>query len=401
MFSKECEMKTQVVIVGAGPAGTGLAISLRKHGIESIVIEKETFPRLHVGESMTGECGASVRALGLEAEMEKYNFPVKWGTMVYGTEGRNSFYVPVMGRDKDNNLFEQKAWQVRRSDFDKMMLEVCQKQGTQVVKGMATDVLRNDKGIPCGVKYKTDAGEEKEIHADMVADASGQATFLSTKGVAGKRSMGRYSKQLAIFSHFKGVERPVPTEGNPLTTDDTIIYYQKHNHWAWFIPINNELVSIGIVTPAEYFRSSRKSMKDFLLSEMQTLNPELAKRIQNAEMVEDAHSCANYSYQIKDFAGHGFLCMGDAHRFIDPIFSLGLHFSLVECRKAADVIADYLNGKLAHLDNPFEEHMKFCEVARVERGGARRGGRGYLILSPVCTVEQGRQAVFRRPCSLA
>jgi flavin-dependent dehydrogenase len=95
---------------------------------------------------------------------------------------------------------------------------------------------------------------------------------------------------------------------------------------------------------------------------MKTLNPELAKRLEDAEIVEDVHSCANYSYQIKDFGGPGFLCVGDAHRFIDPIFSLGLHFTLVECRKAADVIADYLSGKTAHMANPFEEHMKFCEM---------------------------------------
>lgn len=355
-------MKTQVVIVGAGPAGTGLAISLHKQGIESIILEKETFPRLHVGESMTGECGASVRALGLEEEMAKYKYPVKWGTMVYGNDGRNGFYVPVMGRDKDNNMFKQSTWQVRRADFDKMLLDVCADKGVKIIKGMATDVLRNENGVPCGVKYKNADGEELEIHADMVADASGQNTFLSTKGVAGKRNMGKYSKQLAIFSHFEGVERPAPGEDGQLMTDDTIIFYQKRNHWAWMIPINDKLVSIGVVTPAEYFRSSRKSMKDFLLSEMKTLNPELAKRLDKAEMVEDAHSCANYSYQIHDFAGPGFICVGDAHRFIDPIFSLGMHFTLVECRKAADAIADYLNGKTAGMEQPFADYMKFCEL---------------------------------------
>lgn len=355
-------MKTQVVIVGGGPAGTGLAISLYKQGIESIILEKENFPRLHVGESMTGECGASVRALGLEAEMAKYNFPVKWGTMVYGTEGRNSFFVPVMNRNQEGELFEQQTWQVRRSDFDNMMLNVCKGQGTQVIKGMAKDVLFNDRGVPCGVKYKTDDGEEKEIHADFVADASGQATFLSSRGVAGERAKGNYAKQLAIFSHFKGVKRPDPVADAPLTADDTILYYQKRDHWSWYIPVNQELVSIGIVTPAEYYRCSGKNKKEFLLSEMQTLNPELTKRILDAEMVEDVHSVANYSYQIKNFGGHGFLCIGDAHRFIDPIFSLGLHFSLVESSKAAIEIADWLSGKRTDMDSPFEEHMKYCEM---------------------------------------
>jgi len=355
-------MKTQVVIVGGGPAGTGLAISLRKHGIESIILEKESFPRLHVGESMTAECGASVRALGLEAEMAKHRFPVKWGTMVYGTGGHNGFFIPVMGRDENNNMIKQPAWQVRRADFDKMLLDQCVNQGIKAIRATATDVLKNGQGIPCGVTYKTPEGEMLEIHADFVADASGQHTFLSTKGVAGKRQLGRYAKQLAIFSHFKGVKRPKPGEEGEMMTDDTIIFYQQRNHWAWLIPINDELVSIGVVSPTEYFRSQGESMKDFLLREMQSLNPQLAKRVGDAVMVEDAHSVANYSYQIKDFGGPGFLCVGDAHRFMDPIFSFGLHFTLVECRKAADVIADYLGGKTNGHAKPFEEHAKFCEL---------------------------------------
>ena len=354
-------MQTQVVIVGGGPAGTGLAISLKKLGIKSIIVEKAGFPRLHVGESMTGECGASVRALGLELDMAKNRYPIKWGTMVYGADGRNSFYIPVMGRDKENKLFKQYTWQVRRSHFDKMLLDACTDQDITSVKGMVTDVLCNDKGVPCGIKYKNDAGEETEIHADLVADASGQHTFLRSKGLTSERLMGKYDKQLAIFSHFKRAERKV-VEGHPLQPDDTIIFYQKRNHWAWFIPIDDELVSIGVVTPSEYYRSKHENTKDFLLREMKSLNPELLKRLDDAEMVEDVHSCANYSYQIKEFGGPGFLCIGDAHRFIDPIFSLGLHFTLVECRKAADAIADYLSGKTAHLANPFEEHMKFCEV---------------------------------------
>lgn len=354
-------MKTQVVIVGGGPSGTGLAISLKKKGIKSIIVEKEGFPRLHVGESMTGECGASVRALGLTEDMAKHNFPIKWGTMVIGTDGRNSFYVPVMGRDKDNNLFKQTTWQVRRSHFDKMMMDTCIDQDITSIKGMATDVLKNDQGIPCGIKYKNEAGEEMEIHADFVADASGQHTFLRSKGVTSERLMGKYDKQLAMYSHFKGVKR-LTEEGKPLQPNDTIIFYQKRNHWSWMIPIDDELVSIGVVTPSEYYRSKGETKKDFLLREMMTLNPELAKRLVDAEIVEDVHSCANYSYQIKNFGGPGFLCIGDAHRFIDPIFSLGLHFTLVECRKAADVIDEYLAGKCADMANPFKEYMEYCEL---------------------------------------
>ena len=108
-------MKVPVVIIGGGPAGAASAMFLAQHGIASTIVERESFPRYHIGESMSGECGAIVRLLGLEDEMTRRNFPIKRGLTVYGSGGTNAWFVPVMGRDNDWNLFPQTTWQVRRA----------------------------------------------------------------------------------------------------------------------------------------------------------------------------------------------------------------------------------------------------------------------------------------------
>src|SRR4051812_37534751 len=115
------DMKSSIVIVGGGPSGAASAMFLRAQGIACVIVEKDSFPRYHIGESMSGECGALVRTLGLEDEMRRHDFPVKRGLTVYGANGKNAWFVPVMGRDKNWELFPQSTWQVRRSVFDKLL----------------------------------------------------------------------------------------------------------------------------------------------------------------------------------------------------------------------------------------------------------------------------------------
>ncbi len=120
-------------------------------------------------------------------------------------------------------------------------------------------------------------------------------------------------------------------------------------------------MSIGVVTPSEYFKSTADSKRDFFLREIEQLNGRLRERVQDIEILEEMRASSNYSYHIKQFTGKGYLCVGDSHRFIDPIFSLGMHFATVEARFAADAIADYLQGKTADLDNPFQAYQEHAE----------------------------------------
>ncbi len=351
-------MKTDVVIIGGGPGGSAMSMFLKERGIESIIIEKETFPRFHIGESMTGECGGVVRALGLEAKLNASPHQViKRGLTVYsGESGNNKWYVGVAARDENNNLVPQYTWQVHRNQFDKMMLEEAVERGTPLIPGMATAPLFNEDGSVRGVQVRTNDGDTLDIEAEVVVDASGQSTFLANHGVTSRKYRGNYDKQIAIFSHVVGAQRdPAPNDG------DTLIYYKEKYHWAWFIPLDEETTSVGVVAPAAYFRDHNESKEEYLRRELHELNADIKRRIPEINFVEETRAIPNYSFQVKQFTGKGFMCIGDAHRFVDPIFSFGLYVTMKEAQYGAQAIAGYLNGDNRDADNPFEEYQRFVE----------------------------------------
>ena len=353
-------MKTKVVIVGGGPGGSSCALSLAKHGIESVIVEKDTFPRYHIGESMTGEAAAIMRQIGMEKEMKNSNFPVKHGVKVYGAGGKNDWFVPVMARDMDDNLIEQSTWQVRRSDFDKMLLEEAIARGVNQISGQAIKPLVDDDGSVCGVEVRLDNGSNMKIESDVLLDCSGRSTFLASSGITGPKYRGNYDRQIAIFSQ---VSNTIRDSGNTRDTakDNTLIFYQEKFHWAWFIPLDEEVVSVGVVNPSAYYLEKRQSPKDFLIRELHELNPELKRRIPDVKLVEETRSVVNYSYQVRRFTGKGFICVGDAHRFTDPIFAFGLYATMKEAGLAAEAVKDYLNGVDRDQPNPFARHQLLCE----------------------------------------
>ncbi len=353
-------MKTQVAIIGGGPAGAASAIFLQREGIASVIVEQSAFPRYHIGESLTGAAGKVLRELGLEDEMRRREFPTKQGVKVFGQSERISWFVPVTGRDENWNLFPWDTWQVRRGEFDKLLLDRAVEGGAGLIHGRATRPLLSEDGVVSGVMVKPDDGPEFELHAGLVLDCSGQATWLANLGdVTGPKYLGAYDKQIAIFSQ---VANTVRDDGGTRQThpDNTLIFYQQKYHWAWFIPLDHEVVSVGVVIPAAYFLEKHESKRDFLRRELHELHPELKRRLPQAELVEDVHVVPNYSYQVRRFAGPGFVCVGDAHRFLDPIFSFGVTVALREAQILAPLVRDYLGNGRTSAD-PFAQYQVAAE----------------------------------------
>ncbi len=312
-----------MLIIGGGPGGSAMAMFLAREGIKPVILEQEEFPRFHIGESMTGEAAQLVRRLGLEQEMTKREHPVKHGVKVFGSSGQNSWYVPVSSRDKEWKLSYSTTWQMRRSNFDTMMLKEAEKRGATVMRGTATKPLLADDGTVCGVTVRWPDGKSEDIETQMVLDCSGQATFLANQRVTGPKYLGNYDKQVAFFSQVTGAVRGSGTSGEE-AKDNTLIFYAKKFHWAWFIPLDKDVVSVGMVTPNADFLAKKQTPEQFFRNELYDINPELRNRIPELNLVEKVHVIPNYSYQVRGFCGKGFICIGDAHRFIDPIFSFGL-----------------------------------------------------------------------------
>jgi flavin-dependent dehydrogenase len=353
-------MKTDVLIVGGGPGGAATAMFLAREGIKPLILEPESFPRYHIGESLTGAGGKVLRDLGLDPEMYRRKYPTKQGVKVYGNSSRGSWWVPVTGRDAEWKLFEWDTWQVRRSDFDNMMLDEAVRRGAGLVRGRALKPLFTGDGAVRGVQASLD-GKAEDIECELLLDCSGQATFLANVGGAtGPKYLGNYDRQIAVFSQ---VATAIRDDGSSRDAhpDNTLIFYQKKFHWSWFIPIDREVVSVGVVIPSQYFIDRKETKRDFLIRELHELHPELKRRIPEVQLVEDVHVIPNYSYQVRSFCGRGFVCVGDAHRFVDPIFSFGVTVAMREGQFVAPLVRAYLEGENRDRANPFAEHQLACE----------------------------------------
>ncbi len=352
-------MKTDVLIVGGGPAGAASALFLKRQGIDSLIVEAEDFPRYHIGESMTGAAGQLLRDLGLEGEMTRLRFPVKCGVKVFGKSSAGNWFVPVRGRGADGNMFDAETWQVRRSEFDKMLLDKALDGGATLIHGKATRPVIRD-GVVKGAHVSMRGGGQLTIESEMLLDCSGQSTWLANLGgVTGPKYVGAYDKQIAVFSHVRGAIRDSGTARDE-RKDNTLIFYKEKYHWAWFIPIDDETVSVGVVAPSSLLPKG-ESLHSYLTRELPELHPELKRRLPVLDLVEEVRAIPNYSYQVRDFCGKGFICIGDAHRFVDPIFSFGLSAALREAEFAASVVRDWLGGKNRDEANPFAAYQLFCE----------------------------------------
>lgn len=354
-------MKADVVVVGGGPGGSACAMYLSRAGISSIIVEQESFPRYHIGESLTGEAGGVLRDLGLLDNMTRAGYPIKHGVKVYGPNPDHYWFVPVMMRTKEWELSPITTWNVRRSLFDTLMLDEAQERGATVIRGKALKPIVGDDDSVHGIQVQMSDGGIAEIRSELLLDCSGQATWLANHGgVTGPKYMGAYDKQVAFFSQVVGM-RLDGGEERSMQRGNALIFYKSKYHWAWAIPIDDEVTSVGIVIPSAYFLDKRERKTDFVRRELRELNRELSDRLPEITLVEDVHVIPNYSYQIRGFTGKGFICVGDAHRFIDPIFSFGVYVTMKEGYFLAPVIKAYLEGANRDAANPFVDYQVFAE----------------------------------------
>lgn len=332
-----------VVIIGCGVSGSTLAAYLASSGVSVLTIEKESFPRYHVGESLTGMVGKIIAELGLEEQMSQYKFPLKGGVKVLGREAKSEFFVPAL----------RPTWQVRREEFDQMLLDKAIECGAEHRYGTVKEVLKEgDKVV--GIKYIPSDEDKtiKTIRAKVVADASGQSTFLSRQKIAGqRRNYETFKKQVAVFTQIKDAIRDPGAMG-----DNTFLFYAQLYHWAWFIPISEDTVSVGIVVPTPKMAECG-GKQETLEWGLDNISPDLKRRVENLPY-ETVRAISNYSYSVDPFVGNGWLCVGDAHRFCDPIFSFGVSLGMVEAKQASIAITKALSDD--NCTHHFQEYAAFC-----------------------------------------
>ena len=351
--------KHPVIILGGGPAGAATALYLLRHGITPLIIERDEHPRYHVGESLTGATALALKDLGLGPAIEAQNYPIKHGALFYGPNGKNNFWVPLVKRNAEDEQVPNYTWNVKRSSFDKILFDAAVERGTIRIKATALAPIMEDDAV-IGLTIRKPDGTTDKLFCEVLVDASGSATFLANHRVTGKKVPGNSDKQIGFFTQFANAVRDNGAELHQ-QPGNTLLYYQAKHHWAWFIPVSEEMTSVGIVVKTDYFKKSGMSKEEFMLHECRHMTPALSNRLPDLTPQEPINAIPNFSYRVHNYTGQGFVCVGDAHRFIDPIFAYGVYFGIQEGEFAAAAIAKVLAGEGQTGGNPFAEYERLCD----------------------------------------
>jgi flavin-dependent dehydrogenase len=344
---------TDVIVIGGGPSGSATATLLAQRGYRVTVFERDHFPRFHIGESMIPYCYPMVKRLGMLDKMKGSHFTKKYGVQFINELGKLS--EPFRFGQYDPHERSQ-SWQVVRSEFDKMLLDNARDQGVIVHEGARVLDVLFDGDRAYGVKVKLEGETEKEVRAQVIVDASGQSSIIMDR--MNLREWDPVLKKAAIWTYWKGAYRDPGIDGG----GTVVIQTEGKKGWFWYIPLHDDIVSVGVVAGHDYLFKDRASKDpETIYWEEVSRCPGLQPRIKDAVRTEDYRMQKEYSYKAKKAAGDGWVLVGDAFGFLDPLYSSGLMLALTSAGMAADSIADALDA-----NDPSEDRLRSWESAHVK-----------------------------------
>lgn len=323
-----------VIIIGGGPAGAATATILAEKGHRVLILEREKFPRYHIGESLIPFTFGPLERLGMIPHMRGSHFVKKYSVNFVQPDGRRS--QPFYFHTRYDRETVAQTWQVMRSEFDLMLLNNAREKGAEVrEETTVTSLVRNDSGHVIGVEAQSKDGRRETLLAKLVVDATGKEAFASTR--LGWRVGDPYLNKVAVWTYYKGSKR---AEG--IDEGGTTIAFIPHKGWFWHIPMHDDLVSVGVVAEGKYL--SREGVRDPKVM--------FEREIEENQWIKDhlsaGHSTgeywitSEYSKHSKFGACKGLVLVGDAYAFLDPVFSSGVMLALKSGVLAGDAIHDAL-----------------------------------------------------------
>jgi flavin-dependent dehydrogenase len=330
--SREPSVGPDVVVIGGGPAGSTTATLLAQQGLRVEVFERERFPRFHIGESLIPETYWVLQRLGMLPKMQKSHFVKKHSVQFVNANGKLSapFYFA------DNKPHEcSQTWQVVRSEFDQMMLENAREHGAVVHEAVRVLDVIFEGGRAVGIKVKADDGVARDVRAKVVVDASGQTGLIQNR--LRLRVWDPVLNKGAIWTYWKGAYRDTGRDEGATI----VIQTPSKNGWFWYIPLHDDTVSIGVVAPFDYLFKGRGPYAETYESEVD-LCPAIQDRVKTATRVTGYFATKDYSYRATEVAGDGWVLVGDAFGFLDPLYSSGVLLALRSGEMAADTIVEGL-----------------------------------------------------------
>lgn len=318
-----------VVIIGGGPAGAAIGCYLSMAGIQNTIFESANHPRAHVGESMVTSSTRVFREIGFLETMEREGFVKKYGASWHAPANRGKFAIEFAEFPQEG-VHQDYTYHVDRSKFDLLLLKHAESFGTKVYQGVHVKQVLFQGDTANGVRVNLN-GREIDVPARMVVDASGRQTLLGRQ--LNLKVKDPIFNQFAIHAWFEKVDR-----GNDECADHIHIYFLPvERGWVWQIPITETVTSMGVVVEKEVFKEARTDLEGFFQQQIQT-NQNLAHAMRQAQRLNDYKTEGDYSYSLTSFTGNGFLMIGDAARFVDPIFSSGVSIALYSAKYASERI---------------------------------------------------------------
>jgi flavin-dependent dehydrogenase len=342
---------SDVLVIGGGPAGSTVSAFLAMKGWSVTLLDKVCHPRFHIGESLLPMNLPILERLGLADEIEAasiYKYGAEFNVDRAGAKPQTFYFARALGDSPPH------AYEVRRSEFDNLLLRNAEGKGVKVLEGeRVTEVA-------CGPARQTarsvsEGGEETIWTSRFLVDASGRDTFLGRN--AGLKQKNPRHNSAAIFGHYENViRRSGRDEGN------ISIYWFKHG-WFWMIPLKDGAMSVGAVCFPEYLKSRRSSPEEFLWDTI-ALCPGVRDRMRHAKPAGPVQATGNYSYTSDRMYGEGYLLVGDAFAFVDPVFSSGVYLAMTGAEKAAAALD-------ACLRDPSRWDHQLASLQRQVRRGIR------------------------------
>jgi flavin-dependent dehydrogenase len=304
-----------VVVIGGGPGGSATAGLLAKQGHKVLVLEKEKFPRYHIGESLITGSMPTLEALGLRDRLDKMGFVKKYGgSLLWGkNQGTWDF------RFTEASEYEH-TFQVRRADFDSVLLGRARELGALVIEEATAQDAIFDGDRAVGVRYlrKGDA-EPTTVSCKLLVDATGQSHLLARK--FGLIDYHDDLRNIAVWAYFQNCRRYGGTRRGDTLTEN------RPNGWFWFIPLSDETVSVGYVTPIDEFKKSGMTPEELHAAQLAAAD-EITSLTAGATRVSGYRTIKDWSYTCTRFYGPGWALVGDAAAFIDPLLSTGVGLTL-------------------------------------------------------------------------
>ena len=361
MASDTRNLDADIIVIGGGPAGSATATMLARQGVSVLLFERESFPRHHVGESLLPASIPVLKELGALSAVERAGFLPKWGaTMVWGKDAQPwSWYFRETSRQYPH------SYQVWRPQFDQILLDNSRSQGVEVREAHRVVQVLYRHGKPSGVRFNTQDGRAGAASCRLVVDASGQGGLIGR--TLGLRRWDAFFQNLAVYGYFEGSQPLAPP-------DQTNIFIESYREgWFWNIPLQGGQAGVGAVVDSI---AGQEGIREFgpaeFLRRQISRAPHTAAMLRNSRMVSGPFVVKDWSYTCQPMVGDGYILVGDAACFVDPLFSSGVHLALMGGVMAAALAISKLNDPgiadaagRAYEELYLQEYSHFREMARL------------------------------------